>query len=92
MTENSDPLENAVAERVNKTIKEEFTDERELSFISLAIARKELKKYITFYNDERPHRSIDWLTPSVAHRQEGFLKRHWKNYFRKEDVGGIVEA
>jgi len=28
MTEQSDPLENAVAERINKTIKEEFTDER----------------------------------------------------------------
>ena len=92
MTENSDPLENAVAERVNKTIKEEFTDERELSFTSLAIARRELKKYITFYNDERPHRSIDWLTPSVAHQQQGLLKRHWKSYYRKEDVGGIAEA
>jgi putative transposase len=35
MTENGDPLENAVAERVNRTIKEEFTDEKTLYFQSL---------------------------------------------------------
>ncbi len=59
MTEQSDPLENAVAERINKTIKEEFTDEKELSFTSIEAAKQDIKKFIDFYNTQRPHRSID---------------------------------
>ncbi len=92
MTENSDPLENAVAERINKTIKEEFTDEKELSFKDFGEARKEIKKFIDFYNTQRPHRSINWLTPGAAYLLEGELKRQWKNYNRRkkaEFCGGI---
>lgn len=89
MTENSDPLENAVAERINKTIKEEFTNEKELSFKDFDEARKEIKKFIDFYNTQRPHRSINWLTPGVAHLLEGELKRHWKNYDRRKK-GGVL--
>ena len=84
MTENGDPLENAVAERVNKTIKEEFTDEKELSFKHFDIARKEIKTFINFYNTQRPHRSINWLTPDQAHLLKGELKRQWKNYYKSK--------
>ncbi len=83
MTEKSDPLENAIAERVNKTIKEEFTDQKEISFTTIAAAKKSIKQFIDFYNNQRPHRSIDWLTPNAAYRREGELKRHWKMYIRK---------
>ena len=83
MTEQSDPLENAIAERVNKTIKEEFTEEKELSFATIAVAKTEIKKFIDFYNNQRPHRSIDWLTPNQAYQREGELKRHWKMYMKK---------
>ena len=83
MTEQSDPLENAVAERINKTIKEEFTDQKELSFTSIEAAKRAIKKFIDFYNSQRPHRSIDWLTPNEAYLREGELKRHWKMYMRK---------
>ena len=34
MTENSDPLENAVAERINKTVKEEFTEDKQIKVIA----------------------------------------------------------
>jgi putative transposase len=91
MTENGDPLENAVAERVNKTIKEEFTDEKELSFKDFTIAGKEINKFIDFYNTKRPHRSIDWLTPSQAHLLKGELKRQWKNYY-KSKKGSFAKA
>lgn len=84
MTEKSDPLENAIAERVNKTIKEEFTNQKEISFTTLAAAKKSIKQFIDFYNNQRPHRSINWLTPYAAHQQEGALKRHWKMYMRKK--------
>ena len=36
--------------------------------------------FITFYNDSRPHMSIDYQTPSVAHQQVGTQQRHWKGY------------
>jgi len=84
MTEQSDPLENAVAERINKTIKEEFTDEKELSFTTIEATKRAMKKFIDFYNNQRPHRSIDWLTPDQAYQKEGELKRHWKMYIKNE--------
>ena len=44
MTENSDPLENSVAEQTNKMIKEEFRAENQISFGSLItkITRKKM--------------------------------------------------
>jgi len=97
MTENGDPLENAIAERINRTIKEEFTDEKTLSFKSFTEAKNKLPKFIKFYNDERPHRSIDMHTPAEAFNMTGELKRRWKNYtFNKEkqekSVGEFIEA
>lgn len=91
MTENGDPLENAVAERINKTIKEEFTDEKELSFRDFEIARKGIKSFIDFYNTQRPHRSINWLTPGQAHLLKGELKRKWKAYY-KSKKGSFAKA
>lgn len=50
MTQTGGPLENAVAERIHKTIKEEFTNERQMSFRSIAEAKKQIDKYIELYN------------------------------------------
>ena len=83
MTQTGDPLENAVAERIHKTIKEEFTDERQISFCNIDIAKTEIRKFIAFYNQKRPHRSVEWLTPNAAHQQIGNLRRVWKTYYRK---------
>jgi transposase InsO family protein len=80
MTQTGDPLENAVAERINKTIKEEFTNDRQINFTNIVEAKTEIKKFIEFYNNKRPHRSIAWLTPNEAHQQTGELKRVWKSY------------
>lgn len=91
MTEQGDPLENAIAERLNKTLKEEFTNQNELSFTTLAMAKKGIATFIDFYNNKRPHRSIDWLTPDEAYKREGELKRHWKMYIRKRK-GESMEA
>jgi putative transposase len=85
MTQTGDPLENAVAERIHKTIKEEFTTDRQMSFKSIEIAKKEITKYVAFYNNERPHRSIQWLTPSIAHTKSGKLKREWKTYYKRQE-------
>jgi putative transposase len=78
MTEKSDPLENAIAERVNGILKDELLEQR---FGSLAEAGREVANAVSTYNHLRPHMSIDMLTPAVAHTQQGPLKRHWKSYY-----------
>jgi transposase InsO family protein len=78
MTEKGDPLENAIAERVNGIIKEELLDKDLTSFRE---ARESVGRAITIYNHQRPHSSVDYLTPAMAHTRTGELKRRWKNYF-----------
>ena len=81
MTEDSDPRDNAIAERVNRTIKEEFTDEKTISFKNVNQAKNNIPKIIKFYNEQRPHRSIEMLTPNVAFTMNRELKRCWKAYY-----------
>ena len=93
MTQTGDPLENAVAERMHKTIKEEFTDDRQINFCNIEQAKIEIKKFIEFYNKQRPHRSVQWLTPTEAHQCTGPLRRVWKTYRRKvPGWGDLAEA
>ena len=35
---------------------------------------------VSFYNRERPHRSIEMLTPIEAATRTGRFKRGWKSY------------
>lgn len=79
MSGKSDPLENAIAERVNGILKQEFLNRR---YKDLAEARKEVAIAVSIYNNERPHLSVEMLTPSEAHQRSGPLKRYWKNYFQ----------
>ena len=78
MTQNSDPRENAIAERVNGIIKQEFL---ETCYPSFSKAAAEIKKAVYIYNYERIHSSINMQTPSQAHAMTGELKKHWKNYY-----------
>lgn len=82
MTQNSDPRENAIAERVNGIIKQEFLSSSYDSYRYAAIA---IKEAINIYNNERRHSSIDMLTPREAHNMTGELKRHWKSYYHKKE-------
>ncbi len=82
MTENSDPLENAVAERINKTLKEEFTKDKQISFQNYKEAKIIMKQIIKFYNEERPHRSLEYYTPNIAYEMNKKLIRKWKNYYK----------
>lgn len=65
MTENSDPYENAIAERVNGILKHEFSIGD--GFKNHLMALHEIKKSIYIYNHKRPHRSCEMLTPEKAH-------------------------
>lgn len=78
-TEHGDPLENAVAERVNGILKQEWLYQH--TFENEEDIRKVLVAAIEFYNNQRPHASNNWLTPEQAYKQTGVLKKKWKNYY-----------
>jgi transposase InsO family protein len=84
MTENGDPRENAIAERVNGILKDEWLNEMKLKSIEHAIV--ELKQIIMIYNNYRPHLSLDMKTPEFAHNQTGEFKKHWKTYYKTAKV------
>lgn len=83
MTENGDPLENAVAERINGIIKEEYLETYDVD--NLKDAKGLLKAVVDLYNSERPHMSISNFTPNHIHHSKTKIKteRLWKNYYRK---------
>jgi len=83
MTEKSDPLENAIAERVNGILKDELLEKR---FETFTQARESIDEAVNTYNHLRPHLSIDMLTPAEAHTRTGSLKRLWKNYFSTRPI------
>lgn len=76
MTENGDPYENAIAERVNGILKGEF--DLYSSKVSFKETTKKIRANIEVYNTLRPHASCDYLTPSEAHLVKGELKKRWK--------------
>src|SRR4051812_29046903 len=78
MTQNGDPYENALAERVNGIVKGEF------NLYSSAVGFEQtcllVQTAIHAYNQLRPHASCDYLTPQQAHLQSGVLTKRWKHY------------
>jgi len=92
MTQNGDPRENAIAERVNGILKDELLEKIHLNYKE---AIKAVSKAISIYNHQRPHGSIDYLTPFEAHFKEGEIKRRWKSYYSKrkeiEPTGELCE-
>jgi len=68
MTENGDPYENAVAERVNGILKDEFglSDK----FENIMQAKELTSQSIKIYNELRPHLSCSMLTPNQMHLQD----------------------
>ncbi len=84
MTENGDPLENAIAERLNGIIKDEYLDNYDID--TLTQAKELLQSVVNLYNTERPHMSISNLTPNYIHNLKANIKaeRLWKNYYRKK--------
>jgi transposase InsO family protein len=66
MTEHGDPLENAIAERVNGIIKEEFLNHYSLKNQSEVM--EVLKQSVNIYNTQRPHMSCNMLTPEDVYQ------------------------
>jgi putative transposase len=75
MTENGDPLENPIAERINGIIKNEYL--KYYSITNQSNAMQLLEKIVWKYNQQRPHQSINMLTPEIVHQQKLLVNRKW---------------
>lgn len=78
MTQSSDPYENAIAERVNGILKQEFSIDN--MHLDLPMMRKVITEVIYIYNNQRPHLSNYMLTPNQMHLQQ---KIRYKTYKQK---------
>jgi len=76
MTQSSSPYDNAVAERINGILKQEFGIAK--GFINHLQAVKEIKQSIQIYNTYRPHQSIEMMTPQMAHINPNFKLKTYK--------------
>lgn len=76
MTEEYDPYENAVAERVNGILKSEFGLDD--IFENYELLELQVLQSIALYNQLRPHMSIGLLTPDQAHKQRNIKLKTWK--------------
>ncbi|KAA9341055.1 integrase core domain-containing protein [Larkinella humicola] len=81
MTEQADPYENALAEWMNRTLKEEFALDR--TFLLAAHARQLVKEAIAYYNHVRPHTSCGYRKPEQAHHCQGPFVKLWRQSKRK---------
>lgn len=66
MTDNGDPYENALAERMNRTIKEEFGIDKVLK--NKQQAEQLVKESIFLYNQKRPHLALNMKTPEQVYQ------------------------
>ena len=76
MTEKYDPYQNAVAERINGILKQEFISH--LKIKNLKLIKAVVKDSIEIYNTKRPHFSNFYLTPQQMHLQSNIKMRTYK--------------
>ena len=76
MTESYDPYANAVAERVNGILKQEFLLED--YNVKLPVMKELVRNSIEIYNKKRPHYSCDMKTPEQMHKQAQIKIRSYK--------------
>ena len=88
MTQNSDPYENAVAERINGILKQEFDIDK--FDVETKIKRKIVDESIKIYNELRPHFSNHYLTPNQMHKQEKLKIKTYKNKNQSKNVFALV--
>ena len=83
MTQNGDPYENAMAERVNGILKTELISD---SYPDLKLAMQHIARCITVYNYRRVHSSLNWQIPDTVHSQTGPQIKKWKNYYKTKKL------
>ncbi len=83
MTQSADPLENAVAERVNGILKAELISS---SYEGIERASISIGRAIIIYNFKRRHSSLNYQIPNDVHQQKGPQIRRWKNYYHSPKI------
>ena len=78
-TEKYDPYENAIAERINATLKYEFGLKRTIK--SVALAQMMMREASKIYNGKRTHWSLGLETPDYIHSKYNSIK--YKSYKRE---------
>lgn len=68
MTESGDPRDNAIAERINGILKNEYLSAYQVSSVREASAL--LHDVVELYNNDRPHMSISNLSPDFVHHNQ----------------------
>ena len=86
MTQNGNPLDNAIAERINGILKDEWL--YQITFKTKRSSEVQMFKIVKLYNNLRPHLSLGMQTPEQVHKNnipEDMPKRFWKNYYRTKE-------
>jgi len=76
MTQESDPYENAIAERINGILKQEYDIDK--FNVDLNTRKILVKQTVKVYNELRPHLSNHYLTPMQMHQQEELIPKSYK--------------
>jgi len=84
MTEKYDPYENAIAERVNGVLKQEFNVAKKIDDFKLK--REIISCAIKTYNYKRPHLSNHMLTPIQMHKQNKLKPKTYKSKKLNNDI------
>lgn len=79
MTESYDPYANAIAERVNGILKQEFLLED--YHVNIQTMKLLVEDAIAIYNTKRPHWSCYMKTPEQMHKQSSVKIRTYKNKY-----------
>ena len=83
MTQNGDPRDNPIAERVNGILKSEWLNDE--AFLGFEDAYLRIGQVIEIYNTKRPHLSLNYQTPAQAYTQTGVQIKKWKNYYKSKN-------
>lgn len=75
-TQQYDPYENAIAERINATLKYEFGLKQTIKNVPLA--QMMMREAVNIYNNKRIHYSLDLKTPQYIHNTYNSIK--YKSY------------
>jgi transposase InsO family protein len=87
MTENGDPLENPIAERINGIIKDEYL--KRYHYNTMKELQEKLSQIVPLYNNERPHSSCSMITPAKVYEQNTPIQRKWKTYYRSKSSTAV---
>lgn len=88
MTQTGSPYDNAVAERINGILKDEFGLGEKMK--DLKEVKERLKRAVEIYNDKRPHWSCHFLTPNQMHQQQKLKIVTWRKKVKTPSSENIL--